>query len=404
MSPWRKTFACAFAAQTLAMVGFCFALPFLAFFIKELGVTDVESQTWWAGVVMSTSGLTLALFAPLWGLLADRFGRKAMVMRSMFGGTIVLALMSYVQTIGQLVVCRLLQGAFTGTIAASIALVASVSPPHRSGFALGMMQTAVFLGAAIGPLIGGVVADHLGYRAAFRVGALVVFLAGLLVWRGTREDFVPSDPEHTARRLSYGQIILGPGFLAAVFVLFSIRLSNTLTNPSFPLIVEEILDSTTRLNSVTGAIICCAALSGAVSAAVLGYFGDSFGHKRVLLACSLLASVVSVAHVYAHTVLFLTVARMLFGLTVAGMIPSANALIRRMTHDSNIGKAYGVATSMSMAGLAIGPFLGGCLGRAMGLRAPFVATGIGQLVVVVVVLVFVRGSVTSRRATRPTPS
>jgi len=187
MAPWKKTFVSAFVAQILSIVGFAFAFPFVPFFIRDLGVPDPADQAFWAGVVMSSAGLTLAIFSPVWGFLADRYGRKAMVVRAFIGGAIVMFLMSLVQNVWQLAVCRLLQGAFTGTIAASVALVASVIPPKRSGFALGMMQTAVFIGVSIGPLFGGFVADALGYRTAFRVGACVILAGGLVVFFGTRE-------------------------------------------------------------------------------------------------------------------------------------------------------------------------------------------------------------------------
>ena len=133
MSPWRRTFVSAFVAQILSLVGFSFCFPFLPFFVGDLGVTGKGEQAFWSGVAISAAGVTLALFAPLWGILADRYGRKAMVVRAMLGGTVLLLLTSTVQTIGQLVACRLLQGALTGTVAASVALVASVTPPRRSG-------------------------------------------------------------------------------------------------------------------------------------------------------------------------------------------------------------------------------------------------------------------------------
>ena len=397
MLTWKKTFVSAFVAQVLSMVGFSFTLPFLPFFVAELGVTDRADQAWWAGIVFGSAGLTLALFAPVWGYLADRFGRKSMVVRAMFGGTLVLLLMSYVQTVGQLVVCRLLQGALTGTVAASVALVASVSPAHRSGFALGMMQTAVFLGVSLGPFVGGVVADHFGYRYAFRAGAVLVFLGGLLIWRGTDEQFQrPEVLKNPAPHERFAAVLQNPAFLSAVFVLFSIRFGMTLSHPSFPLIVQDLAGATQRLNSLTGAIVATAALAGAVSSGILGHFGDAWGHRRVLIACSVGAGTAALGHAFAQSLGHLFAARILFGLSVAGMIPAANALIRCAVHDRHIGKAYGAATALSMMGVAIGPVLGGYIGRSLGLRAPFVATAIAQLAVVAVACIFVRGGRTSQ--------
>ena len=391
MGTWKKTFICAFIAQICSITGFSFALPFMPFFIGDLGVTDAAERALWAGVAMGATGVTLSIFSPVWGMMADKFGRKAMVIRAMFGGTIVMLLMSCAQSVGQLIFCRLLQGVFTGTVAASTALVASVTPPHRSGLTLGMMQTAVFMGVAIGPLIGGVVADHLGFRTAFRIGAAILFLGGLLVLYGTKENFDPAKVSRKEKGANIRKIFLTSGFPVAVLVLFSIRFSNTLAGPSFPLIIEEIVGNSARLNSITGGIVFGAAVSGAVTAGIMGHFGDLWGHKRVMMVCGIIASLASLGHVYVGGLDQLLFARMLFGAGVAAMGPAANAMIMRVTKHENIGTAYGIATGISTTGFAFGPFLGGWIGRHFGLRVPFLVTAIGQAFVVLIVVVCVRG-------------
>lgn len=391
MTAWKRTFICAFAAQTLSIVGFSFALPFLPFFIRELGVTDPAQQAFWAGVTLAATGVTLAAFAPIWGWLADRYGRKAMVVRSMFGGTVVLMLMSYAQSIGQLLVFRLLQGALTGTVSASVALVASVTPARRSGFALGMMQSAVLLGVAIGPLIGGMVADTFGYRPAFRAGALLVFLGGWLVYYGARE----SVPDRAAES---GRALPGPGrrrmfsgtFMAAVLILFAVRFSNTLVNPAFPLIVQDFVESLQRLNSITGSIMAMAGLAGAISAALLGHIGDRIGHRRIVIFCCVCAAVTSAAHAVAGSLGALAVAHVLFGLSVSGTMPAANTMIQRATDPRHMGKAFGAASALGIIGLALGPLLGGVLARGYGLRSPFVVAAGCQLTVAALVMLLSR--------------
>ena len=216
MTSWKKTFISAFIAQIFSIVGFSFVFPFLPFFIEDLGITDKGEQAFWAGVVMSATGVSLAFFAPIWGVLADKFGRKLMVVRAMAAGGIIVTLMSFVQSVEQLAFLRLLQGAATGTISASVALVASVTPERRSGLTLGMMQTAVFIGLAVGPLIGGVAADCFGYRMAFRIGAAIIFAGGLLVYFGTHEKPRPAPEERAEYHQTFMQIFMSSGFLAAV--------------------------------------------------------------------------------------------------------------------------------------------------------------------------------------------
>jgi len=389
--PWKRTFFFAFAAQFLSIVGISFATPFLPFFVSDLGVTDPSRQAFWAGIVMASGGLTFALFAPVWGAMADKFGRKSMVCRAMLGAAVSVFLMSFARSVPQMILFRILQGMFSGTLAASIALVASVTPLRRSGFALGMMQAAVFVGNAFGPLIGGMMADNFGYRNSFRIGALLTFLGGVLVLLGTRERFTRPDPKMIIPNSGFRAIFLLPGFLIGVVILFSVRLGNSIANPSFPLIVRDILGGAVdNLNSITGMIIAAAAIAAACASAVLGYAGDQFGRKRILVGCCSVACVASVWHYYAGSIPTLMVARTLFGFSVAGMLPAANSLIHEVVDPRSIGKAYGLATSISMLGSAVGPTIGGTLAMQAGLRVPFLVTGLAQLLLIVLIMMFMR--------------
>lgn len=371
------------------MIGFSFALPFLPFFISELGTFDKGQQAFWAGLVIGISGVTLAIFSPLWGVLADRYGRKAMVCRSMFGGALVIFLMSLVRTVGQLFACRLLQGVLTGTVSASVALVASVTPEDKSGFALGMMQAAAYIGTTAGPLFGGVLADLYGYRAAFRAGALIILIGGILVLLGAKEIFTPqqNDKNQTPGLM---KVLSTKGFLMAVIVLMGVQFSNSMISPSFPLIVKDILPSQEKLNSITGTILAAAALFGAFSAALLGHIGDRIGKKKVLIFCASAASFSSVGHFFAYNIPILFLVRILFGLSVAGMIPAANGLIYNIIDKEYIGRAYGMAASISMMGFALGTFAGGTIARVAGLRVPFLAVALFQILLGVMVRSFVK--------------
>lgn len=387
MKNWKKTFASAFAAQVLSIVGLSFMTPFLPFFVAELGVPEIGQQAFYSGLALGATGVSLAVFLPIWGALSDRYGRKVMVCRSMFGGAGVLLLMSLVRTVGQLVACRLLQGVFTGTVSASVALVAGVVPRERRGFALGMMQAAVFIGNSIGPLMGGLVADIFGYRASFRVGAAVIFLGGLLVSLFARENFSRDRGRKREAAPGYLRILATGGFLLAVTIMFGVRFNNLVVNPSFPLIVKEIIPGHPRLGSITGFLFALAGVAGAVSAGVLGHLGDRWGTRRVLATCCFCAAVASAGHFFVGSLDELILVRAMFGLSVAGMLPAANEMICRVTDQRFIGRALGLASSLSMLGMLFGPLIGGTLARSAGLRVPFlVAAGTQVLLGVFVIL------------------
>ncbi len=387
---WKRTFIFAFGAQFLGIVGISFATPFLPFFVGELGVSDSGARAFWAGIVMASGGLTFAIFAPIWGIFADRYGRKPMVCRAMFGAAISVFLMSFAQTVPQMIFFRVVQGAFSGTLAASIALVAGVVPLSRSGFTLGMMQAAVFIGNALGPFIGGMAADAFGYRTSFRIGALLTLLGGLLILFGTDERFETPDRQSACSSPGFRKIILLPGFLLSVVILFSVRLSNSISNPSFPLIVEDILETLENLNRVTGTVIGAAAVAAAIAAALLGHAGDRLGRRQVLILCCIGACLASVGHYFADNLTTLFVMRILFGFSVAGMMPAANAMIHSVVDRRSIGKAYGLATSLSMLGGAFGPTIGGTLAMHAGLRVPFLVTAAAQIGLAAIILLVLR--------------
>src|ERR1700687_417448 len=156
LEPGEKTAWIASATQLFCLIGFGLALPFLPMYVQALGVTERAQVAVWSGVISGSAALTMAVLAPIWGVLADRYGRKAMLVRSMIGGAIVVAAMGFVADVWQLLAIRMVQGAVTGSQAAAAALVAAATPASSVGFALGLVSTAVQVGNTIGPVIGGV--------------------------------------------------------------------------------------------------------------------------------------------------------------------------------------------------------------------------------------------------------
>ena len=238
---WKSTLVASWLAQICSIMGFALVLPFLPFFVRELGVTNERSVLLWCGWLSSGAGVTMALVAPIWGTLADRHGRKLMVMRSMFGGMLVLGLMGLVQNVHQLLALRILQGILTGTVSASVALVAGIVPMRRAGFALGLMQTALFIGNAAGPWVGGGLAEHVGYRLPFGVAAGFLLIGSLLTLLGVHEDFDRSEMQTDENgATTIWQVLSITGFSTMVALLFVIQFSGSFVGPILPLYIERI--------------------------------------------------------------------------------------------------------------------------------------------------------------------
>ncbi|MCS7180343.1 MAG: MFS transporter, partial [bacterium] len=351
----------------------------------------ISLQTYWAGIILSASGFTFVIFSPLWGHIADKYGRKVMVVRSMFAGTLILFLMSIVKNVKQLLICRLLQGALTGTIIASITLVASVVPMEKSGFTLGMMQTAVSIGNSIGPLFGGFFADKFGYRITFRIGGFIIFLGGLLVLFFAKENKNNDLKSKEEIKISFKDIFKIKGFWIATLIMFGVRLSNTILNPSFPLVIKEIIPSIEKLNTITGTIIGVAAIIEGTTAAILGLIGDKIGYLRLIINCSIFASITTLGHFFVHSIPSIFILRILFVGSIAGIVPAVNSLIKKVIDEKAMGKAYGLFNSISMLGLAFGPLIGGYTGKIIDIRTPFLITSIFHAFVAIsIILIFNR--------------
>src|ERR1700686_802541 len=186
---WKRNLAALWFAEFTAIFGFSFAFPFLSIFIsQDLGVHPGRDLDLWTAAAGSVSGLSMAIASPIWGIMGDRYGRKPMLIRSMLGGALTVGLIFFVQTPLQLVILRFLQGATSGTVAAATALVAVETPRNRVGWALGVVTSAVALGSAVGPVVGGFAAAAFGLRLVFLGGGVLLLISTIPVFLVVRES------------------------------------------------------------------------------------------------------------------------------------------------------------------------------------------------------------------------
>ena len=375
-SPWRSTLFVMFIAQLISIVGFAFVYPFIPFYIREIGVTDEKLVPIWAGILGAASSLTMTIFSPIWGWLSDRYGRKLMVERAMFAGAIITMAMGMVGNVYQLLILRLLQGALAGTISASIALVSTALPGTKLGFGLGLMQVAVFLGMSLGPWIGGMIADILGYRLTFVAGGAILLVGGILVMIGAKEKFIRPSAVSLKRSGSMKTLFALPGFVSLMVVFLLFHFSIHIAIPIIPLFIEEVGNLKTRVASTTGLMFAVTGATASISAAAIGYLSDRRGHKQVLIVNLFISSILWVAHALARNIDQLLVIRILFGFAVGGNLPTMNALVGKLTPKESYGKAYGLMASMTSLGMTLGPLAGGIMASYMGLRWPFVVVGL----------------------------
>ncbi len=374
---WQRNLAALWIGQLLTMVAFSFVFPFIPLFVQSLGVPDPVEAAEWAGAIAAAAAVSMSVTQPIWGNLADRWGRRPMVIRSMLGGAVVVSLMGLATSPQQLLITRFIQGSVTGTVAAANALVATSTPRHRLGFALGVMQVAIFLGSSVGPLMGGVIADGFGYRVPFYVAGALMLVGAAIVLLFVREDFTPP-PAGSARR---GVMAESRSMLAiAVFpillgVTFLIQYGGTIVSPVLSLFIAE-LKGGEDAATAAGLVLAATGAVSAVSALLIGRVSDRIGHRRILMACLAGASLSYFPQSLVNQVWQLLLLRMLLGLFLGGLMPSANALLAGLVPQERRGAAFGLAATANSMANAIGPLSGAFFASFWGMRSVFLATGV----------------------------
>ena len=269
---WKRNLYAIWVAELLAIAGFNTSMPIIPFYLQEMGIRNPDLLKLWVGVIQSAAAIAMGLIAPVWGRLADSYGRRMMLLRAMFGGMFFIALMGFVTTPWELLVLRVMQGLLTGTIAAATVLVAATVPASEAGYGMGLLQTAVYVGATVGPMVGGMVSDLIGNRFTFFVTSAMLGLAGLTVLLFVEESFQPPARTKGLQSLKpdFSVVLKSPVLVYLILIGFSVQIANAVVNPIMPLFVQQINPNQTRVAAITGLILGIGAFSSALSAAGVG--------------------------------------------------------------------------------------------------------------------------------------
>jgi len=292
-------------------------------------------------------------------------------------------LMSICNDVWLLLVLRILQGALVGTVSANMALITSVTPRHRVGYALGLMQTAIFAGSSIGPLIGGVLADVISYRFAFFITSLALGVAALIVFFFVHENFEPveADAKHPKEnwREQMGQLFGQKPFVAMALILVMVQFANTIIAPVLAIYIKTLNGTAEGASTLAGLELAVTGIASAFSAVIAGRLSDRYGHRKVLVISSLAAAFLYFPQAIVGNVWELLILRAMMGLFFGGIIPSANALIAEFIPEGRKGIAYGVVNGMGSLGFGIGPLTGAIVAASFGIHWVFILTGIALL-------------------------
>jgi MFS transporter, DHA1 family, multidrug resistance protein len=372
-SNWKRSLTGILIAELLAMVGFSFVFPFMPLFIEKLGNYTTSQAAFWAGLAEGASGLGMFVFSPIWGIVADRSGRKPMLLRAIFGASVAVGAVAIVPNVGLLILLRFIQGALTGTVGAASALAAAITPRKRLPFAMGLLMTMIYVGNSVGPLLGGFAADHLGFQATFIITGVLMLISGFVVLFTVKEKF---EKPVNVPRTSFAGILRFAGsreMLPLLIIMFMLQAGPNMVNPIISLVMQE-LNPAGEAATAAGIAIGISAVAAALTATLAGRLSDRVPLKTILVYSTLGMVIAYIPPMFATSVGQLTVYIALRGLLIGALTTSAYAILSLAIAPEKQGIAFGLNSSAIALGNGIGPTIGGALGATIGLQPVFGVT------------------------------
>ncbi len=384
---WRKNMYALWIGNFATGAGASMSLPFLPLFIATMGNFPKWELTLYAGLAFSSTFLSQAIVSPLWGKLADRTGRKPMLMRAAIGMTITATLSGFSPNVWILITLRLIQGAFSGYINNAYALIASEVPQRQSGQAMGILTTGSVGGQLIGPIIGGFIAGVLGYRIPFFIFGLLMLLAASVTYFGVKENFTPTKRlQKLAQKSAFAGIKNIHIVWAMIISSMLIQAATNSINPIISLFVRQLMHNQGNVAMISGIIAALPGIATIISAPKLGAIGDHIGPKRVLTGGLVLSGAVFLPMFFTTTIVVLGILRFLVGIADAALLPITQSVMTRNTPSESISRIFSYNQSFQAIGSVIGPMLASGVAGVLDYRYVFLMTTILVVINLIVVL------------------
>jgi MFS transporter, DHA1 family, multidrug resistance protein len=385
-NPWRRNQAAVTIATFVGFTGFTLVMPFLPLYFEQLGVHDTGDIAMWSGVSLGVTPAITAALVPLWARVAERYGRKLMVARSLISFVLVMLAMSIVTHPWHVLALRALLGLFAGYGSIATTMAAESSPPELMAVAIGWVQTAQRLGPALGPVLGGSLAQAVGLRHAFVVAAFVYLAAFFLVVFGYREDRVHTRaPSDTGPHPTFAELRRIPHFTLFVGLVFALQLVDRSFGPVLPLYLREIGIVDARVPFLTGIIFTTSAAAAALGNQLTHWLLSRLSTSQVVTIGAALAGVSAIVFGVGAPVPTLLATAVVFGFAIGAATTAVYTAAARSTTVGQRGFAFGYLTTAYLVGLAVSPVVAGFIG-AGSMRAVFFADACGLAALVWIVL------------------
>lgn len=372
-SPWKRNLTILWGCTFVAGISFSEIMPFMSLYVAQLGNFTKAQVSFYSGVVYAATFLVTAIVSPMWGALADRKGRKVMLIRAAFGMAVAMFLMGLAQNVWQMIALRALQGLFSGYISNAQALIASQTPRKNAGKALGTLVTGSTSGMLMGPIIGGALAQFFSIRDTFFVTSSLLLLTGLLSAFFVKEDFVPV-PKAAKQKGLLGQFANPTLIITLMVSTMFVQLGNTSIAPIISLYVKELMHNAGPVALVAGVIAALPGISNILAAPRLGAYGDRHGSGKVLIAGYIFAVLIYIPQGFVPGVITLGLLRLLVGVSDGALFPTIQTLLTKNSPSSATSQIFSWNQSFQALGNMFGSLLGGTLAGVFDYNVVFIST------------------------------
>ncbi|HFI0029319.1 TPA: multidrug efflux MFS transporter [Streptococcus suis] len=364
-SYWKQNLKVAWLGNFLTGTSFTLVMPFISVFVEELGVGPGQVE-YYAGLAVSANAFAAAVMAPIWGSLADRYGRKPMMVRAAFAMIFTMGGMAFVPNVFWLLALRVLNGVFTGYIPNATALIASQVPKDKTGYALGTLSTGAVAGNLIGPTLGGILAEMFGVHMVFLLVGLLYAIVVLLTVFYIREDFVPVKKGEEMSVKEVFEQVKDRQMLVGLFVTSMIIIAAAQSVVPILTLYVRHLGQTDNLLFVAGFIISLPGMASLVTSGYLGKIGDRIGNHRLLLIALTYSLLINVFCVFAENPFQLGLLRFMYGFGTGALLPSVNSLLTKLTPKEGISRIFSYNQLFNNLGSVVGPMMGSAVAAHMG--------------------------------------
>ncbi len=391
---WKKTLYLVWFVQILSLMSFSFGLPFLPYYIQDLGVTDPEKLRLFTGILSAAPAIGMAIMAPIWGMVADRFGKKPMLMRAMISASVILTGLGLVNSITGVLIFRAAQGFLTGTITAASALIAAETPQKNMAYALGFLTSASFIGRTVGPAVGGVLAEQFGYKPSFFMGGALMLICFFLVLFFVKEHKNPH-VEHTGKGMKNILSILTIPIIIMLALVFFVRIGRSVASPYMPLYVQEIRGTIEGSALITGLIAAGASIMSALSAVFLTRLGDRHNKIKLIMIYLVMGLIVTIPLILTKTLAGFAVFYALLFFTLGAIDPLIMSETVNLVPENKRGLLFGIRATIGSLAWAASPMLGSVMSINFSLHSVFYLIPIFLAVTLGFTILFKRQSVKS---------